>query len=99
MKFLESLKWRDEVENFDEGEKKICLALSDTKYLWRSFGRLEGLTRLDKKALAAKLDRLMADGWVRPSISAQSNEPIYGLVERVGPAYSGGGERKFSFKR
>jgi len=85
VKFIENLSWRTHAQDFKEGEQKILLALSNEDYLWRSFDRLTAVTRLDKKVLAESLDGLMTKGVVRPSISSESKEPIYGLVERVGP--------------
>lgn len=84
MKFLTELRWREQQENFDRDQLKILLALSDEEYTWRTLDRIKDVTRLDYNTLTDKLKDLIAGGWVRASVSRNSKEPIFGLVERVG---------------
>ena len=84
MGFVEQLRWRESFENFSPDEQKLMLALSDTRYLWRSLDRLECVTRLEPKNLTRTLNDLIAQGWIRASVSRVRKEPVFGLVERVG---------------
>lgn len=87
MEYVEHLRWRDRISSFEPEQQKILMALSNRKYLWRSLDRLQQSTRLTREVLTSKLKELMADGWVRASVSKKRREPIYGLVERVGPTH------------
>lgn len=84
MSFVKQLRWRKNFENFSPDQQKLMLAVSDTRYLWRSLDRLEGVTRLDPKTFTEALNDLMAQGWIRASVSQVRKEPVFELVERVG---------------
>lgn len=84
MSFVKRLQWRDNFEQFDPGEQKVLLALSDSRYLWRTLDRLEAVTRLDPKVLTETLNDLIAQRLIRASVSRVRKEPVFGLVERVG---------------
>ena len=83
MAYLRELHWREQKDHFDDAARRILIALSSDRYEWRSFTRLQQVTKLSSDALREALDSLMADSWVRASVS-KSMEPIYGLTERVG---------------
>lgn len=84
MSFVKQLQWRENFEHFSPEEQRILLALSDSRYLWRTLDRLESVTRLRSRALTDELNHLIADGWIRASVSRGRREPVFGLVERVG---------------
>lgn len=78
------LKWRQHVEDFGPDQRKILLALSSKKWLWRTFESLQKVTRLSDDALGWGLDELLDQGLVEGSVYRRTREPIFGLIERVG---------------
>lgn len=84
MSFVKQLQWRESFEQFNPEEQRVLLALSDSRYLWRTLDRLEGVTRLDPKVVTDTLNNLIAEGWIRASVSRGRRQPVFGLVERVG---------------
>lgn len=82
--FEQRLKWRDHPEDFEPAQRKILLALSNKRWLWRTIDSLERATRLRGEELTFNLRDLMESGLVRGSVSKGRREPIFGLVERVG---------------
>ncbi len=83
--FEPGLKWRGQPENYEPDQRKILLALSNKRWLWRTLESLQRATRLQSPELTEGLKELMDVGLVRGSVSRGRREPIYGLVERVGP--------------
>ena len=78
------LRWRRDAGDFDTEQKKILLALSSKKWLWRTLDNLRGVTRLSDPDLALGLEELIDRGIVRGSFNRRTREPIFGLLERVG---------------
>jgi hypothetical protein len=78
-----ALIWLKRLGEFSEGEKKVLLALSNTKYKWRTKDRLLDVTGLPPAELESMLAGLIAKDLVRPSFSKNKNI-IFGLRERVG---------------
>ena len=78
------LKWRQHAQDFDEDQKRILLALSSKKWLWRTFENLQAITKLGYDELNRGLVELFEDGLVRGSFSRRTAAPIFGLSERVG---------------
>lgn len=83
MPYLTDLDWLRDVEDFSEEEKKIMLALSHEKYLWRNRNRLLELTRMRPRKLDRTLAALIGDDLIRPAFSKKQNI-VFGLKERVG---------------
>ncbi len=84
MGFVKQLKWRQNFEDFSPEQQKVLLALSDSRYLWRTLDRLESVTRLRSRALTETINDLIIQGLIRPSVSRARKEPVFGLAERVG---------------
>lgn len=78
------LRWRREADEYDTEQKRILLALSSKKWLWRTLDNLRSVTRLSDPDLASGLDDLISEGLVRGSFNRRTREPIFGLLERVG---------------
>ena len=79
------LRWRSHADDFDTDEKKILLALSHKRWVWRTLDNLQAATRLDSDVLEEKLAGLMGKGLVKGSIykpHSPDSRPIFGLVER-----------------
>lgn len=83
--FETQLEWREHAEDFEPEQQKILLALSNKRWLWRTLDSLQRATRLPRRQLTHNLKQLMELDLVRGSVSKGQREPIYGLVERVGP--------------
>lgn len=83
MAYLTNLKWLSDLAEYTREEKKVLLALSHEKYKWRSWDRLQNLTRLESRELDFTLAHLLEEDLVRPSFSKKRNM-IFGLKERVG---------------
>lgn len=78
------LRWRQRAGDFDTEQKRILLALSSKKWLWRTFQSLKSVTRLEIEDLSDRLAVLIDDGLVKGSVNRRDGEPIFGLSERVG---------------
>ena len=78
------LQWRKFADQFDTEERKILLALSTKKWLWRTLDNLGGVTRLTQEDLDWRLAELIERGLVKGSVNRRTGEPIFGLSERVG---------------
>ena len=78
------LKWRQHHEDFGPEQIKVLLALSNKKWLWRTFESLQKVTRLSDDGLGLGLDDLLEQGLVKGSVNHRTREPIFGLIERVG---------------
>ena len=78
------LQWRQYAENFEQEQKKILLALSSKKWLWRTFENLQAITKLDYNQLNQGLTELFEDKLIRGSYIRNTGTPIFGLTERVG---------------
>ena len=79
------LRWRSHAYDFDTDEKKILLALSHKRWVWRTLDNLQAATRLDSDVLEEKLAGLIGKGLVKGSIYKPRSpvaRPIFGLVER-----------------
>jgi DNA-binding MarR family transcriptional regulator len=70
------------LDEFSPEEQKVLLALSHSRYRWRTRNRLLEVTGLDQKTLDRTLSRLISRDLVRPSFS-KKKEIIFGLRERV----------------
>ena len=85
--FDRNLKWRKRADDFDDGEKKILLALSHKEREWWAIDDIEALTRLEPSVLDRKLAGLIRRKVVKGAIH-EPNEliarPMFGLMERVG---------------
>ncbi len=79
-----TLRWRRKAGDFDTEQKKILLALSSKKWLWRTLDNLRSVTRMSDKDMALGLGELIDRGLVRGSFNRRTREPIFGLLERVG---------------
>ena len=80
---VKGLNWAKNMEQYDEDEQKILLALSHNDYKWRTKERLGSATGLEKTVLEQKLAKLIDNEVVRPSFSKTKNL-IFGLTDRVG---------------
>lgn len=78
------LRWRQHAGNFDADHKRILLALSSKKWLWRTLDSLRSVTRLEDEYLSKGLADLIENGLVKGSVNRRTGEPIFGLSERVG---------------
>ena len=78
------LKWRQHHQDFGDEQRKILLALSSKKWLWRTFESLQVVTRLSDDSLGSGLNDLIEQNLVKGSVSRRTSEPIFGLLERVG---------------
>ena len=83
----DKLEWFQRAREYDTNEKKVLLALSNKKYLWRTMDSLEDVTDLYYDDLAATLTELLRKDLVMGSFSSQIQEPVFGLVERNDPTY------------
>jgi RIO-like serine/threonine protein kinase len=80
------LRWRQHAGDFDTEQKRILLALSSKKWLWRTLESLQSVTRLEYEDLSERLADLIENGLVKGSVNRRNGEPIFGLSERVGGA-------------
>ena len=78
------LLWRQHAGDFDTEQKRILLALSSKKWLWRTLDSLSMVTRLSDQDLNSGLGDLMELGLIKGSFIRKTREPIFGLSERVG---------------
>ena len=83
MPYLTDLDWLTDLGEFSEEERKVMLALSHDKYLWRNRDRLLELTRMSPRKLDRTLGALIGDDLIRPAFSKRRNI-VFGLRERVG---------------
>jgi hypothetical protein len=83
--------WQKRLSDFTTEEQKVLLALSNSKYKWRTRERLLEVTGFDAKTLDTTLSRLIGKDLVRPSFS-KKKEIIFGLRERVDRTEEGDGE-------
>ena len=82
-----SLDWRQRADEFDANEKRVLLALSHKKWLWRSLDNLESVTRIEYDELTSTLTGLLRKNLVMGSFASWAQEPVFGLVERNSPGY------------
>jgi hypothetical protein len=80
--YLANLEWMKKLGALSEPERKVLLALSHSKYQWRTRDRLVSVTGLSPAELDSILAGLIAKEFVRPSFSKNKNI-IFGLRERV----------------
>ena len=78
------LMWRQHPEVFEDDAKRILLALSNKKWLWRTLESIERATGLSHDSLVENLAELIDRGLVEVSVRKPTREPIFGLSERVG---------------
>ena len=79
------LRWRSHASEFDTDEKKILLALSHQKWVWRTLDNLKAATRLEPDVLEEKLAGLIKKRLVKGSVykpHTSDARPVFGLVER-----------------
>lgn len=80
--YRNDLEWQRRLNEFSPEEQKVLLALSHSKYKWRTRDRLLEVTGFDEKTLDITLSRLISRDLVRPSFSKKKHV-IFGLRERV----------------
>jgi hypothetical protein len=80
--YRSDLEWQRHLEKFTPEEQKVLLALSHSRYSWRTRDRLLEVTGFDRKTLDTTLSRLISKDLVRPSFSTKK-QIIFGLRERV----------------
>ena len=78
------LMWRKHSEDFEDDAKRILLALSNKKWLWRTLESIQRATGLSHESLVENLAQLFERGLVKGSVQKATREPIFGLSERVG---------------
>lgn len=81
--YMKELEWRSHPQDFDYSERRILLALSDTRGEWLTVGALRKSVDLRESEFGDALASLMKDGIV---VLARTNDwdPVLGLAERVG---------------
>ena len=82
-----NLDWRQRADEFDANEKRVLLALSHKKWLWRSLDNLESVTGIEYDELTSTLTGLLRKDLVMGSFASWAQTPVFGLVERNSPAY------------
>lgn len=80
--YRHDLIWQRHLEDFSPEEQKVLLALSHSKYRWRTRERVCEVTGLDPKTCDSTLAQLISKDIVRPSFSKKKHI-IFGLRERV----------------
>ena len=83
MSYLANLDWLKHLEQFDDEQQKVLLALSHERYRWRTKERVARVAGLSDEATEKMLSQLIKRGLVRASFS-KSKSVIFGLRERVG---------------
>lgn len=83
--FLKNLKWRERQSDFSIDEQMVLLFLSNEDWEWRTFDSLRVGAQLSRDELGLILKDLIIRGWVTGSVEPHDWEPVFGLVERVGP--------------
>mgnify|MGYP001588344804 CR=1 FL=1 len=78
------LMWRQHPEAFEDDAKRILLALSIKKWLWRTLESIQRATGLSHDSLVENLAELIERSLVKVSVQKTTREPIFGLWERVG---------------
>jgi len=82
MAYLTQLDWLKQLTGYSEEKRKVLLALSHEKYLWRSKEKISTVTGLSDFEVDSILSDLMSEDKVRASLSKKKNV-IFGLRERV----------------
>ncbi|MCY4653612.1 MAG: hypothetical protein OXC95_10670 [Dehalococcoidia bacterium] len=82
---LKNLKWRERQSDFSLDEQRVLLFLSNKDWEWRTFDSLRVGARLSRDELGLILKDLIIRGLVTGSVEPHDWEPVFGLVERVGP--------------
>lgn len=80
--YRNDLMWQRRLSEFTPEEQKVLLALSHSKYRWRTRERLLKVTGFDAKTLDTTLSHLIKKDLVRPSFS-KKKDIIFALRERV----------------
>ncbi|MDP6451823.1 MAG: hypothetical protein QF898_00820 [SAR202 cluster bacterium] len=83
--YLKSLEWRDRVNDFDETELRVLIALSHKDFPWRSIDGLRGAVKLSESELGVALKNLVERSVVRTTASKNITQALFGLAERVDP--------------
>jgi hypothetical protein len=91
IEYRNDLKWQRRLDEFSPEEQKVLLALSHSRYRWRTRDRLLEVTGFEKKILDTTLSKLISKDLVRPSFS-KNKQVIFGLRERVDRAAEVDGE-------
>lgn len=78
------LMWRQHPEDFGDDAKRILLALSSKKWLWRTLESIQLATGLSHESLVENLEQLFERRLLKGSVKRATREPIFGLSERVG---------------
>jgi RIO-like serine/threonine protein kinase len=82
MYIAERLKWTNKLNQFNESEKKVLLALSHDQYKWRTRDAIKKVTGLEEELVDSTLSGLIQKQLVRPTFSKNKNL-VFGLKERV----------------
>ena len=81
--YLKGLDWRSHPYDFDRAERRILLALSDTRGEWLTIDALRKAVNLPEQEFGDALESLMRDGIVRWGRTGDW-QAVLGLAERVG---------------
>lgn len=82
MKYESNLSWQGKLEEFSDIQQKLLLALSPSKYRWRTKNALAKTTGMSGTEVDRVLSELISENLVRASFSKKRNI-IFGLIERV----------------
>ncbi len=83
MSYLNSLTWQSDLGSYETNQQKVLMALSSSKFKWRTKERISKSVGLSESETDETLSKLMSLNLVRASISKKKNI-IFGLTERVG---------------
>lgn len=83
MSYLNSLTWQLDLSSYSDSQQKVLMALSSSKFKWRTKERISKTVGLSETQVDEILSSLMSLNLVRASISKKKNV-IFGLTERIG---------------
>lgn len=83
MSYLNNLTWQSDLSSYSDSQQKLLMALSSSKFKWRTKERIAKTVGLSETEADEILSTLMSLNLVRASISKKKNV-IFGLTERVG---------------
>ena len=82
MAYLTTLKWMENLNDFNAKTQKVLLALSHEKFKWRTKDKISSKSGLSNDDVEAVLAKLLSKDIIRASFSKKKNL-IFGLRERV----------------
>ena len=83
MTYLSNLKWMRTLEDFNDQQRKVLIALSHERFKWRTIRNISKASGLSVDETNGILSGLINNDLVRPA-SSKSKKAIFGLRERVG---------------